>query len=742
MDFPGHVSTSYRESQPWLEPVVRPPPGAPNVVIVVLDDVGFAQLGCYGSTLQTPRLDALARGGRRYNNFHTTAMCSPTRAALLTGRNHHAVGMGMISDWCTGYPGYRGEIAPEAGTLAEVLQAHGYSCLAIGKWHLARVRDWSAAGPFAQWPLGRGFDRYYGFLTSLSDHWNPELISDNHAIPTPRRPGYHLTEDLVDQTIQMVRAQQAVAPEQPFFAYLALGACHSPHQAPQPHIARYAGSFDEGWDVMRQRWFERQLQLGVVPAATQLTPRHEAVRAWSKLSVDEQRLCARHQEVFAGFLSHADEQIGRLVDALQTQGVLDNTLLVVLSDNGATEEGGDWGDANIRCHYQFIDEPFAHKLAQIDQLGTAHSWSNYPRGWGHAGNTPLRRYKMHTHGGGVRDPLIVHWPARIRQGGLVSPQFCHCNDIVPTVLEAIGITPPQQLKGVAQLPLHGSSLLYTFDEPQAPTRKAVQYFELMGNRGLWAKGWKAVTEHHKGDDFDADRWELYHLDSDFAESRDLAAEEPDKLSELIGLWWQEAKKHLVLPLDDRSGERGALTYHVATRQRYVYQPGGGRISGAAAPPLADRSWRLTADVTLQAHTEGVVFAAGNRFGGWVLYLVDSRLVFEYAGPQRRWLLRSMQALPVGRIELAFTFRKTAACAGIGTLLCNGTAIGELAMHGLWPYAPNAGGLYCGLDDGCPASEHYTLPFAFTGSIHSVVVEPGSHEALDGQAELQVLLNED
>lgn len=741
-DFDGAIGTSYRTSTAWLSPGTKPPPGTPNVVLVVLDDVGFAHLGCYGSTIETPRIDALAAAGRRYNNFHTTAMCSPTRASLLTGREHHAVGMGMITDWCTGFPGYQGEVSRRAATLAEMLRPVGYGCFALGKWHLARLRDGTAAGPYGQWPLGRGFDRYYGFLGALADHWNPELVRDNHPIPTPRRPGYHLTEDLVDQAIGMIRDHQSASPDRPFFAYVALGACHSPHHAPRRHIEKYRGRFDVGWDAAREHWFARQVALGVVPAGTRLTARNERVRPWASMAADERRLCARHQEVFAGFLDHTDEQIGRLVDYLATRGLMENTLFALLSDNGATEEGGDFGDVNIRRHYQFLSESFDEQLASIDLLGSEFAYGNYPRGWGHAGNTPLRRFKMHTHGGGIRDPLIVHWPARIREGGLVSPQFCHCSDIVPSVLEAIGLEAPATVKGVEQMPVHGTSLAYTFDDPFAATRKRVQYFELMGNRGLWADGWKAVTQHVKGTDFDHDRWELYHVDADFSESEDLADRYPEKLAELISLWWKEAERHHVLPLDDRDRERILLTYLPERRSRYEFEPGGGRVTGVAAPPTSNRSYRIVADVDLDEGSEGVILAVGGRFGGYVLFVQNRRLVHEYVGPESRWVAESTSPLRAGRRELVFEFRKSADRAGMGTLYCDDAQIGSVAMRDMWPLGSNAGGLYCGYDDASPVSERYACPFSFSGTIHRVVVEIGDDHVPDRARENHQALSED
>ena len=741
-NFQGVIGETYRSSTPWLDPVVRPPAGAPNVVLIVLDDVGFSQLGCYGSTIQTPHLDALAEGGRRYNNFHTTSMCSPTRASLLTGRNHHAVGMGMIADWCTGFPGYQGQVSKNAATLAEMLRPLGYSTFAIGKWHLTRARDMTAAGPFDQWPLGRGFERYYGFLVSLLDHWNPELICDNHSIPTPRRPGYHLTEDLVDQTIGMIRDQQAADPGRPFFAYLALGACHSPHQAPRQHIDKYAGQFNDGWDAMRERWFSRQLELGIVPRGTHLTALNEDVTPWRSMSADERRLCARHQEVFAGFLDHTDEQLGRLVQDLRARRLLDNTLIIVLSDNGATAEGGDFGDVNIRRHYQFLDEPLSDKLAQIDLLGSEYLWNNYPRGWGHAGNTPLKWFKTHTHGGGIRDPLIVHWPAKISKGGLISGQFCHCADIVPTVLEAVGVEAPATVNGIEQLPIDGKSLAYTFDNPGAPAKSRVQYFELMGNRGLWADGWKAVTHHVKGASFEEERWELYHVETDFSEHVDVSSRYPEKVAHLADLWREEARRNNVFPLDDRDRERILLTYWGPKRRRWAFEQNMNRVSGYVAPGVANRSYRIIADLERSATDDGVILAVGGRAGGYVLFIQGGHLIHEYIGPTQRWTVQSAGPLPAGHIEVVFEFRKHANCAGVGTLRCDGEVVGCISMQDMWPMGPGSGGVFCGYDDGSPVSERYQIPFRFAGRIHSVVVESEDDHHEDPELANHVALSEE
>ena len=740
--WPGKIGRTHADSTAWFEPVNLPAAGSPNVVVIVLDDVGFAHLGCYGSTIETPNIDALAASGRRYTGFHTTAMCSPTRASLLTGRNHHAVGMGMIADMCTGFPGYLGQVTPHAATLAEMLRPAGYSTFATGKWHLTRAREMTAAGPFGQWPLGRGFDRYYGFLYSLVDQWHPELVSDNHFIPTPSRPGYHLSADLVDQTIGMIRDQQAGVPDKPFFAYLAFGACHSPHQAPKDYIDKYRGQFDEGWDVMRERWHARQIALGIIPPDTALTEINADVRPWASMSEDERRLCARHQEVFAGFLDHTDAQIGRLTAWLKSRGMLDNTLIMLLSDNGASAEGGPFGSINLRRYIQFHEETFAEKLAAINELGGDQHWNAYPAGWGHAGNTPLKWFKMQTHGGGVRDPLIIHWPERIPTGGQISHQFCHCADIAPTILEACGVTAPDILNGVEQMPIQGTSLAYTFDQSDAPGRKRAQYFELMGNRGIWADGWKAVTRHYQGDDYDADRWELYHLDTDFSESKNLAAIYPDKVRELVALWWEEAESNKVLPLDDRNRERVLLTYWGAARRRWRFEQGMNRVSGYASPSVSNRSYRIVADVDLAADSEGVILSVGGQAGGYVLFIQNGRLVHEYVGPDRRWVLESDVTLPAGRHQLAFEFRKTAPRTGMASLLCDGAVIASGSIDEMWPGSPTAGGVCCGYNEASPVSDRYVRPFTFTGLIHEVVVEAGDDYADDPGLAIHIALAED
>ncbi|MGE3909613.1 MAG: arylsulfatase, partial [Chloroflexota bacterium] len=583
--FGGVIGRDYRDSTPWWPEPTGAPAGSPNVVFIVLDDVGFADLGCYGSEIQTPHIDRLAAGGLRYSNFHTTAMCSPTRASLLTGRNAHSVGMGIIAEWSTGYPAYRGRVTRHAANLAEILRDEGYSTFAVGKWHLMPMDEATAAGPFTDWPLNRGFDRWYGFHGALADSWHPELFEDNHAIESPSQEGYHLSEDLVQQAGRMIRDQQAVAPDRPFFLYLGFGAAHWPHHVPEAYIQKYQGQYARGWDVVREERLARQKALGIVPQETMLPPRNADVRPWDDLSEDEQRLFARMQEVYAGFIEHTDAQIGALVASLDSLGILDNTLLVLISDNGSSPEGGVVGAVNARKHLQYEQETVADGLAAIDVLGSDRTYPHYPTGWAQASNTPLKWYKKDVHAGGVRDPLIVHWPARVQDRGAIRGQYHHVVDIMPTVLELLNVEAPASFQGHAQMPIHGQSLAYTFEQPDAPTCKESQYFELLGDRGIWHRGWKAVAKHERGEPFEADRWELYHLDADFSESNDLADAQPERLRQMIERWWSEAGRYGALPLDDREYERVAESVAARARTRTVFYPGMARVDRFSAPDI-------------------------------------------------------------------------------------------------------------------------------------------------------------
>jgi arylsulfatase len=532
--FGGVIGRYHDESTPWWPPSRRARAGAPNVLLVVLDDVGFAQLGCFGSDIETPVLDGLAAGGLRYTNFHTTALCSPTRACLLTGRNHHSNGMGRVIELATGYPGYNARIPRRNGFLSEMLVPQGYAAYAVGKWHLTPEDECHLAASRARWPLGRGFERFYGFFGGETHQFAPALVHDNHQIDPPRSvaDGYHLTEDLVDRGIALVRDLRAVDATKPFFMYFCTGACHSPHQAPRPWIERYRGGFDRGWDAWRAETLARQIASGILPAGIELSPRPEWVAPWDALSADERRVYARFMEAFAGFLSHTDHHLGRLLAFLETTGDLDNTLVMVLSDNGASSEGGPLGSLNDLRPWNMTAHPLEEILERIDQIGGPRIHNNYPWGWTVAGNTPFRRWKREVHEGGVADPLIVHWPAGIAARGELRRQYVHAIDIAPTVMEAIGVAPPAEIDGVAQAPIEGTSFAYSLDAPGAPERHDTQYYEMFGCRALYHRGWKAVTYRPIQDlsSFERDQWELYDVRRDPTECHDIAAEHPENPS--------------------------------------------------------------------------------------------------------------------------------------------------------------------------------------------------------------------
>ncbi|MDR3473293.1 MAG: arylsulfatase, partial [Devosia sp.] len=511
-EFKGKIGTTYKDSVPDFGPAlsVMAPAGAPNVILIVLDDVGYGHLSSYGGPIHTPNLDRLGAEGLRYNNFHTTALCSPSRGALLTGRNHHEIGLAAITEAATGYPGSNGSIPKSAGTIAEVLKQNGYNTMALGKWHLTPYTAYTAAGPFDHWPLGMGFEKYYGFLGGETDQWAPLLVQDNHFIDTPKRPGYHLSEDLVDHAISDIRDQQQANTGRPFFMYLALGAAHAPLHAPKAFIDKYRGQFDQGWDKVREETFERQKKMGVIPANSELPERNPGVDAWSDLNDTQRKVYTRLQEVFAGYLDHADAQIGRLTAALNEMGLRDNTLIMVVSDNGASQEGLRNGTANTDRYRNYFPDTVDEMSTMLDKLGGPETDPHYPMGWAMAGNAPLKRWKQDTHAGGNTDPFIVSWPARIKDPGAFRNQYHHLVDVVPTLLEVIGLPAPTSINGVVQMPLPGVSMAYTFDDPKAPTRKQSQYYEMLGSRAIWANGWTAVTWHEKGTSWDDEKWELYN----------------------------------------------------------------------------------------------------------------------------------------------------------------------------------------------------------------------------------------
>ncbi|MGK2947485.1 MAG: arylsulfatase, partial [Acidimicrobiales bacterium] len=706
----------------------HPAEGAPNVIVVLLDDLGFSQLGCFGSDIDTPNIDRLAAGGLQLTNFHVTPVCSPTRAALLTGRNHHTVGMRAVSNFSTGFPNMRGHVSNHAATMGEVLRDAGYATFALGKWHLCQMEDTSAAGPFDQWPCQRGFDRFYGFLDGETDQFTPELIHDNHAVDPPRSPeeGYHLSEDLVDKAIELVHDTTSIRPDRPFFTYLAFGATHAPHQAPAEYLEKYRGRYDEGWDVVRQRWYERQLELGLIPTDTELAPRNPGVEAWDDLPENHKALACRLQEAFAAFLDHTDAQLGRLVAALERLGRLDNTLFVLLSDNGASQEGGPFGVLHEMKFFNFILETPDEAVDHLAEIGGPSSHANYPWGWAQAGNAPFKWYKQNTHEGGVHVPCIIHWPEAIAVGGQLRHQYHYVTDVAATVYDAAGVTPPEVYRGLEQLPVVGTSMRYLFDAPaDGPSERRVQYFEMMGHRAIYADGWKAVTRHQSGVAYDDDRWELYHVAEDRSECHDLAEAMPEKVEELVALWWAEAEAHGVLPLDDRTIELFGARFrdrspHPADR-RYSYRPPMTHLPAQVAAGIGGRSWDLTATIGSRAAGEGgVLYATGNENSGLSLFVDGDRLVFDYNAFGDHHLVESDVEVPVGASVLGVRFRR-GDDGGDVTLVIDGDDCGALHVPLVMRMISSVGASV-GHDRGSPVSKRYHDENPFQGDLERIDID--------------------
>lgn len=748
----ARVGRTVKESTPhWPDPP-RAPKGAPNILLILFDDAGFSDFGCYGSPIRTPTIDRLAAEGLRYTGFHTTAMCSTTRTALLTGRNHHSAGVGSLANFDSGYPGYRGKIAKEAGTLAEMLRPHGYRNYMVGKWHVTPLTESGSTGPFDGWPLARGFDRFYGFMDAATDQYTPELVRDNSTIEPPRTPdqGYHLTEDLVDQAIRFLAGHASEKPDHPWLLWVALGAVHAPHQAPADLIRSYDSVFANGWDVERERRIAKQKALGIVPKDTLLPPRNDDVRPWSDFGPDQQRYFTRLQSAFAGMLGHADRHLARLVGFLERAGLRDDTLILVLSDNGGSQEGGPLGGVNLLGPRNLREESMSEKLARIEDIGRPGSYANYPLGWAMASNTPLRRYKQNTHGGGIRDPLVMSWPKGITARGELRHQFVHACDLAPTLLELVGVTPPAQVNGVPQMPIEGTSFAASLRDSAAPSKPVPQYFEMFGHRGIVHQGWKAVAYHPPETPFENDRWELFHLDSDFSESNDLAAREPERLRALIALWWDEAAKHKVLPLDDRFRQRfaeNAERFHGARRQ-YVFHAGVGHVPTEVAPDVRSRSYRIEAHATFGKADNGALIAHGDATTGYSLYVRDGRLVHDMNVGGEHVLVTSDHQVPPGEHRVGLRVRrltrepKPTMATGPGiselTLLIDNIPAGRVETRlGFFNFVSWAG-LDIGCDRGSPVS-HYEAPYVFTGALRKVVVTMDDDQVLDGDGIGQAIL---
>jgi arylsulfatase A-like enzyme len=753
--FPGVIGrTADVSTAAWPMPN-RARDGAPNVLFVVLDDTGFGQLGCYGSPIRTPHLDALAADGLRFNNMHTTALCSPSRSCMLTGRNHHSNGLACITEGSTGFPGSNGIIPFENGFLSEILLQHGYNTYAIGKWHLTPAEQTSAAGPYDRWPLGRGFERFYGFLGGDTHQYYPELVRDNSQIEPPATPeeGYHLTPDLVDKAKAMIADAKQVAPNKPFFMYFCTGAMHAPHHVPKEWSDKYKGQFDDGWDAYRERTFARQKEMGLIPESTLLSRHDPDVPDWHGLSAEEQRLYARMMEVFAGFLEHTDHYIGELIAFLKEIGEYENTIIMVISDNGASAEGGPTGSVNEGKFFNNVPENLEQNLAAIDDIGGPKYFNHYPWGWTHAGNTPFRRWKRETYRGGTSDPFILSWPKGIAARGEIRHQYCHAIDMVPTVLEALDIEPPATIKGVTQRPIEGVSLTSCFADAAAPSRHITQYFEMLGHRSLYHDGWRAVcpwpgpayseSEHRFGDpisydqliQLDAHGWELYNLQDDFAETRNLAESERDRLIAMIGMWYVEAGKYNVLPIDSRTTLRFAIERPqlAPDRERYIYYPGTQMVPTNAAPRLLNRPHSISVEVEVpEGGAEGVLFSMGGNDGGFALYVQNGQLTYGYNYVAEQFFhIRSGSAIPAGHHIFSAEFTPTGPAdfaSGRGTpakvvLFLDGQPVGEGDLPVTIPLNLGlAAGVAVGTDPGSPAMPDYLPPFAYAGRIRRALVD--------------------
>ena len=688
-NFEGEIGKYFSDSTAWWPPLETPQENSPNVVVVLLDDVGYAQFGCYGSDLNTPTFDKLAANGLRFANYHTTALCSPTRACLMTGRNHHASGMACVVEFAQGFPGYDAIIPHENGFISEVLGMNGYANFALGKWHLSPAYENHDGGPRDHWPLSKGFDRFYGFLAGETDQYHPDLVHDNHQIDPPTTPqeGYHITEDLTDKAIQYIKDLRAFSPVKPFFMYYAPGACHAPHQAPKRYIDAYRGKFDKGWDAWREEVFARQLESGLLPEGTELSERPSWVPAWDTLSADQKLLYTRLMEAFAGFMTHTDEQVGRLLQFIDSLGELDNTIVVVMSDNGASAEGGPSGSHNEKYFFNFVPESLEENLRHLDDIGTEHSNNHYPWGWAWAGNTPLKRFKRDTHEGGVCDPMIIHWPKGIGTPGETRHQYVHAIDLKPTLLELLGVTAPKVIKGVEQNPIEGTSFAYALKDKNAASQHLTQYYEMMGSRAIYHDGWKAVVYHpplmanYENKEisqraFEDDIWELYNVANDFSECHDVAAQYPEKLAEMKKLWWEEAERNQVLPLNNQPGRYYDRRFR---RDRYVYHAGIGSIPETTAPNLRNRSFHIAAEVTISAGQpcDGVIVCHGGHAGGYALYIKGRRLhyVHNFLGAMSTTISAS-EELPVGDVVLRAVFNATGRFRGEMNLYYGDVPVGS------------------------------------------------------------------
>jgi arylsulfatase A-like enzyme len=713
--------------------------GAPNVVVIILDDTGFAQLGCYGSDIATPAIDRLAARGVRLTNFHTTAVCSPTRACLITGRNHHRVGMGMLPDLPMNFPGYTARIPAEAGTLAEILGAEGYATFAIGKWHLTPRDERSPSGPFENWPLGKGFEHAYGFLGGDANQWAPELIRDNSYVDPPRTPeeGYHLSEDLADEAIARLRDLRRNQPERPFLLWFALGATHAPHHVAPEWSDRYRSQFDDGWDAWREATLERQVRLGIVPAGTALPAPSDHVPTWSGLPTDQRRLYARMMEVYAGFLSHADAQIGRVLDELDDAGAAENTIVVLLSDNGASGEAGPHGSVSEFRFAQGRDEDVDLNLAMIDELGGPRTYNHYPWGWAEAGNTPVRRFKRYTFEGGVRDPCIVSWPAGLDATGAIRGQYCHAVDVLPTILDFAGVTPPDTIGGVPQMSHDGVTLRAMLVDADQPDPRTSQYYECWGSRAMYEDGWKVVTNHVNqlthaerdliggSSDFDCDHWHLFDSRTDLAENHDVGDLHPQIRDRLVARWYEEAERNGVLPLSDGVMDRLAhLFLPWPSGSRRVEVRPGERVFEDNTPTMSE-GFTVTIHLNepLSADAVGVIVEQGDFNGGWVWFAGDGALTFGCSFVSEHETHLRVR-VPVDAVTIGIVGRRAEGGMDLA-FTADGVKVGGGRLPHEWPglWTPSsAASLLVGVGRPLPVCDGYDPLVPFSGEIDRLVIE--------------------
>lgn len=784
--FEGTINLDIRDSKPDWEPYEQPraPEGTPNVLYIVWDDVGFAAMEPFGGLIETPTMNRLAESGLTYTNWHTTALCSPTRSCLMTGRNHTTNGMACISEASTGFPNGNAHIPFECATIAEVLGERGFNTYMLGKWHLTSDDEMNMASSKRNWPVARGFERFYGFLGAETNQWYPDLVYDNHPVEQPGLPtedgseqGYHLSADLEDKALEFIRDAKAVAPERPFFMYFSPGACHAPHHAPKEWADKYKGKFDMGYERYRELVLERQKQMGIVPENTTLSPLNpigtpdettgpdgkpfpavDYVKPWDALPEEEKQLYRRMAEVYAGFLSYTDHQIGRIIDFLEQSGQLDNTLIIVVSDNGASGEGGPTGSVNENKFLNGVPDSLQENLKYLDVLGSPQTYNHYPVGWAMAFNTPFKMWKRYSYNGGICDPLLISWPKGIKSRGQVRHQYHHAIDIVPTILDVVGVEEPEVVKGYTQHPIEGVSMRYSFDEAQASTTRETQFYSMMGTRGIWHQGWKAVTTHPAMSGwghYNQDTWELYNTVEDRSETNNLAEQYPDKLRELIAQWFYEAGTYQGFPLDDRETMEISNTPHPQMsepRERYIYYPNTAEVPESQAADIRNRSYAIRAEVEIPASgAQGVLFAQGSRFGGHTLYVKDGRLHYNF-----NWLgeteqkISSSKPVPTGASTLSAIFTKEEenpqyVANGTLAIYLNDEKVGEMKMK-TQParFSISGEGLTVGRESCDPVTLDYAgeYPWAFTGTVKRVVVDVSGELKIDREIEARAKVMRD